>query len=119
MQIPTDIGSRTAVIHVDDVASAMHAVTDRVLGLLGSWPVFDLVSETVSVKEVVEGARGVLGVEARLEFVGSRNEFLEAMNGVANHERSSRASIVLGWEAKRRDFLQNLPMYVKAWEAAQ
>ena len=95
MEIPTDVGSRAAVIHVDDVAAGMHAVTDRVLGLLGSWPVFDLVSETVGVKEVVEGARDVLGVKAPLQFVGSRNEFLEAMNGVANHDRSSRASIVL------------------------
>ena len=119
MEIPTDAGSRSAIIHVDDVASGMHAVTDRVHGPLGSWPVFDLVAETVGVREVVEGARDVLGVEAGLKFIGSPHEFLEALNGVANHELSSRARIVLGWEAKRRGFLQNLPVYVRAWEAAR
>lgn len=103
---------------MDDVASGVHAVTDRIHGLLGSWPVFDLVSETVMVKDVVEGARDALGVEAPLKYIGSQNQFHEAMNGVAN-EKSSRANIVLGWEGRRRDFLLNLPTYVKAWEAAQ
>ena len=118
VEVPTNLEIRPAIVHVDDVVSGIHAVTDRVHGLLGSWPVFDLISETVMIKDVLEGTRDVLGVNAPLKYIGSQNAFHEAINVVAN-EKTSRASIILGWEGKRRSFLLNLPIYVKAWEAAQ
>ena len=117
VEIPTNIDIRPAIVHVDDVVSGMHAITDRIHGLLGSWPVFDLTTEIVMVKDVVEGAANILGVKAPLKYIGSQNPFHEAMNVVAN-EKSGRASIVLGWEAKRIGFILNLSTYVKAWEAA-
>lgn len=118
VEIPTEVESRPAVVHVDDAVSGMHATTDRIHGLLGSWPVIDLVGETVLVRDVLEGAKAVLGVEAPLSYIGAQNPFQEAMNAVSN-EKTSRARIVLGWEAKRQSFIQDLPVYVKAWEAAQ
>ena len=118
VEIPTKPASRPAIVHLDDVVSGMHAVTDRIHGLLGSWPVFDLIGETVLIKDVMEGTRAALGVEAPLNYIGSQNPFHEAMSVVAN-EKSSRAKIVLGWEAKRQSFIRDLTVYVKAWEAAQ
>ena len=118
IEIPSKVESRPAIIHVDDVVSGLHAVTDRIHGLLGSWPVIDLIGETVLVRDVMEGTKAVLGVEAPLSYIGSHNPFHEALNVVAN-ERSSRAKILLGWEAKRQSFILDLPVYVKAWEAAQ
>ena len=118
VEIPTNLDSRPAIVHVDDVVSGMHAITDRIHGLLGSWPVFDLTTEIVAVKDIVGRAATILGVKAPLKHTGSQNPFHEAMNVVANEE-SGRARIVLGWEAKRTAFILNLSTYVKAWEAAQ
>ncbi|CAF9928799.1 MAG: hypothetical protein HETSPECPRED_006934 [Heterodermia speciosa] len=118
VEIPTKPASRPAIVHIDDVVSGMHAVTDRIHGLLGSWPVFDLIGETVLVRDVMEETRAALGVTPPLTYIGPQNPFHEAMNVTAN-EKSSRAKIVLGWEAKRQSFIRDLPVYVKAWEAAQ
>ena len=118
VEIPTNIDCRPAIVHIDDVVSGMHAITDRIHGLLGSWPVFDLSDEIVMVKDIVEGAATILGVKAPLKYIGSQNPFHEAMNVVSNEEKSARARIVLGWEANRTAFILNLSTYVKAWEAA-
>ena len=116
--IPTDPAGRPAIVHVDDVVSGMHAVTDRIHGLLGSWPVFDLIAETVLVKDVMDGTRAAMGVEAPLNYIGPQNAFQKAMSVVSN-EKSSRAKVVFGWEPKRLSFIRDLPVYVNAWEAAQ
>ena len=118
IEVPTNIESRPAIVHVDDVVSGMHSVTDRIHGLLGSWPVFDLIGETVLVKNILEESKKAFDVEAPIKYIGSQNPFQEAMNVVAN-EKSSRARIILGWEAKRSSFLLNLPTYIKAWEIEQ
>ncbi|MCJ1468243.1 hypothetical protein MMC07_006871 [Pseudocyphellaria aurata] len=120
IKLPVGPTARPPIVHVDDVVSGMHAAVDRVHGLLGSWPVFDLVGETVQVREVMEGIRAVLGLTAELEYVGTQsNPFFEAMGLVSNSSESGRARIVLGWEPKRRAFLMKLALYVAAWEAAQ
>lgn len=119
IKLPVGPEARPPIVHIDDVASGLHATVDRIHGLLGSWPVFDLVSETVLVSEVVEGVRAVLGVTTELEYIGTQgNRFYEAMGLVSNSE-SGRARIILGWEPKRRGFLMNLALYVAAWKEAQ
>lgn len=119
IQVPADRTARTGTIHVDDVVSGFHAAIDRLDGRLGPWPVFELLSETFSVVEIMEATKAALGVKAPLHYAGSQgNPFLEALSLVANID-GSRARIVLGWEAKRKDFLQNLPVYIKAWESTQ
>lgn len=119
IQVPADRQARTGTIHIDDVVSAFHAAIDLLDGRLGSWPVFDLLGETISVVEIMEAAKIALGVKAPLEYAGTMgNPYLEALSLVANGD-SSRARNVLGWEAKRREFLLNLPVYIKAWQAAQ
>ena len=117
--IPADSTARPNVVHVDDVVSGVHAVTDRIHGLLGTWPVFDFVGETILLSDILEGAKRSLGVKAPLHYAGTQgNPFLEAL-GLTTNNQSSRASVVLGWRAKRGSFVQNLDIYVKAWVAAQ
>ncbi|KAL4903512.1 hypothetical protein BDW74DRAFT_186127, partial [Aspergillus multicolor] len=117
--IPADSTARTGAVHVDDVASGFHAAIDRIDGGLGSWPVFDLVTETIGIQEMTEGVKAVLGVEAKVEYTGTQeNPFLEALSLVCKNE-ATRARTVLGWEPKRKGFVLNLPVYVRAWVAAQ
>ena len=119
IQVPADSTARPSIVHVDDVVSGTHSVTDRIHGLLGSWPVFDFVGETVLLRDILEGAKKSLGVKAVLDYAGTQgNPFLEAI-GLTTNNQSSRAAIVLGWQAKKHSFIQNLDIYVKAWAAAQ
>ncbi|KAJ5233000.1 hypothetical protein N7468_005956 [Penicillium chermesinum] len=80
IQIPADKETRSGTIHVDDVAAGFHAAIDRIDGQLGSWPIFDLVAETVSVVEITENVRELYGVKAPLEYTGAQgNVFFEAL----------------------------------------
>jgi len=119
IQVPADREARTGCVHVDDVVGAFHAAIDRLDGRLGSWPVFDLAGETLWVGEIMEAVKAALGVKNPLEYAGTQgNAFLEALSLVSKGD-ASRARIVLGWEAKRKDFLLNMPLYVKAWQTTQ
>ena len=118
-QVPANFDSRPAVIHVDDVVSGTHLAIDRIHGLLGDWPVFDLVAETVLVRDLMEGAKKSFGLKGKLEYAGTQdNPFYEAM-GLVTNVQSTRAAIVLGWQAKRQNFILQIDTYVKAWAAAQ
>ncbi|KAL2838072.1 hypothetical protein BJX68DRAFT_249338 [Aspergillus pseudodeflectus] len=119
IQIPADDKARSPTIHVDDVASGFHAAIDRIDGRLGAWPVFNLITETIGVQEITEAVKGALGVTAPVEYTGTHgNVFLEALSLVSKTE-ASRARTVLGWEPRRTEFLLNIPVYLRAWEAAQ
>ncbi|KAL4747589.1 hypothetical protein BDW72DRAFT_182419 [Aspergillus terricola var. indicus] len=119
IQIPAYITTRTGIVHVDDVAAGFHEAIDRIDGGLGGWPVFDLVAETVGIQEIIEGVKAALGVAAEAEYTGTHGDvFLEAM-GLVSKNDAARARTVLEWEPKRKDFVLNLPVFVRAWEAAQ
>lgn len=117
VQVPADATARTGTVHIDDVAAAFHAAIDRLDGRLGSLPVFDLVTETVGVCEIMEAAKEVMQVTAPLEYVGTRGDFSLASSIVSKLD-SSRVRTVLQWEPKRREFLLNLGVYIRAWEAS-
>ncbi|KAL3483030.1 hypothetical protein BJX62DRAFT_89173 [Aspergillus germanicus] len=119
IQIPADIQARSPTVHVDDVAAGFHAAIDRIDGRLGAWPVFDLMTETVGVQEVTEAVKGALGVTKVVEYTGTHgNPFFEALSLVSKTE-AGRARTVLGWEPRRTEFIMNIPVYIRAWEAAQ
>ncbi|EAU30737.1 conserved hypothetical protein [Aspergillus terreus NIH2624] len=58
---------------LNDVASGVHAAIDRLGGQLGSWPVFDLLAETVSITEIMECSKEVLGVGGSIECFAGKN----------------------------------------------
>jgi nucleoside-diphosphate-sugar epimerase len=116
-EVPLDREAHLCTIHVD-VAAVYHAAIDRIVGRLGSWPIFDLVGDTVALVEIMEAAKAALGVKARLGYTGAQGyPFLEAASLVGYGDRF-RARTVLGWEAKYKDFLLNLPVIVMAWKVA-
>ncbi|KAJ0414075.1 hypothetical protein BJY00DRAFT_295753 [Aspergillus carlsbadensis] len=119
IRIPANVQARSPTVHVDDVAAGFHAAIDRIDGRLGSWPVFNLVTETVGLEEVTEAVQSALGVTAPVEYTGTHGSpFYEALSLVSKAD-GSRARAVLGWEPRRTEFLLNIPVYVRAWEAAQ
>ncbi|KAF2678712.1 NAD dependent epimerase/dehydratase family protein [Lentithecium fluviatile CBS 122367] len=119
IQIPADKGARTGVVHVDDLAAAYLGALDRIHGQLGSWPVFDVGAENLSIVDLLEAAKAALGVEAELAYGGTHgNAFLEALSLVANSD-FSRAKLVLAWVPKRVDFVPNTAVYVDAWRATE
>ncbi|KAL4737623.1 hypothetical protein BDV11DRAFT_216610 [Aspergillus similis] len=113
------ITARTGIVHVNDVAAGFHAAIDRIDGRLGGWPGFDLVAETIGIQGIIEGVKAALGVAAEVENTGTHGgAFLEAMNLVSKND-AARTRTVPEWEPKRKNFVLNLPVYVRAWEAAQ
>ena len=105
-------------VHVDDVVAGMHAVVDQIEGRLGTWPIFDLVGETLRARDVIQAGREALGIKAEPKYVGPQgNPFLELLNGKTISE-ASRARTVLGWTPKRTEFLLNIGTYLRAFEAA-
>lgn len=119
VKIPATHDARASLIHVDDVVSGFHAVVDRIHGGLGSWPVFDLGAETVEGVAIMEAVREAMGIKAELEWAGPRGDVMHQAMTMKTSYNGSRARIVLNWEPKRRDFLANVPIFVKAWQAAQ
>ncbi|KAJ5103010.1 hypothetical protein N7532_003539 [Penicillium argentinense] len=119
VKIPADISARAGVVHVDDVASVYHAAIDRLDGQLGSWPVFDVLTETISLVEIMENSKTVFQIHAPIEYIGSiGNPFLEALS-ISSKGDASRAKTVLGWTPKRTEFLLNLPVYIRAWQSSK
>ena len=120
VQIPIAEDARQGVVHVDDVASGIHAVVDRIFGGLGSWPVFDLVTETVDMRVLLEGVRAVVNCVAEIEMVGpGDNAFHQAMSMRAMAGTGERAKIVLGWEPKRIALLERLETFVGAFQSGR
>jgi len=119
IQVPAEPDIHAGVIHVDDVAAAFHAVVDRIHGGLGSWPVFDLWAESVRVDQIMEAAEFVLGMKAPLVY-GEDIKYRTFETWVLeNVSDVSHAKAVLGWSPNRMNFLIDLRIYLKAWQAAQ
>ena len=107
------------VIHIDDVVSGYHAVIDAIEGRLGTWPVFEFVAEALPLASIVDAAKEAVGVEAETEFVGTQGQGLLDIIGGRMNSEASRAKTILGWTPKRMDFLLNIGMYLRAFEAHQ
>ena len=120
VQVPLPADARPGLVHVDDAVSGIHTVVDRILGQgLGPWPVFDLVTEMLSIQVLLEAVKEVLGLEKELEFVGSGGNVLFEGIGTRQDLVAERARIVLGWEPKRRSFVRDAKVVVEAWKAAR
>lgn len=113
VQVPAGVIARTGTIHVDDAAAAFHAVIDRLDGRLGSWPVFDLVTEILSAVESWRQPKWPWELPRLWSIRGHCNPFLEALSLVskanASQANASRAKTVS--QPKRTEFLLNHPIF--------
>jgi nucleoside-diphosphate-sugar epimerase len=117
--MPVKHDAVSAVVHVDDVASAFVSTIDRLDGRLGNWPVFDIVTEHLRLPDIIEASKLAFGINSTILYVTpSGDQLLEAMNLVDNSGGSARAQAVLNWSPRHVHFLRDMPIYVHAWRAA-
>ena len=119
VKVPLAPDATVVVQHVDDVVDALHRAVDRVGGGgLGSWPVFDLVAEAISIRAMAEAGAKALGLKGGVELVGTGGDvMLDAVSTSAAGLRSERANMVLGWVPKRRNMVGDMGRILAAFEA--
>lgn len=118
VSVKADEAARFGLVHVDDVADAYTRAVGKIDGGVGNWPVFDVVAENVGLRLLLEETAEALGLKAKVELEGTGGNVLMEGLGLRARGTASRARSVLGWEPKRRDFLMNVGIYYRAWEAA-
>lgn len=111
--------TRLGLVHVDDVADAYTVAVDKIDGGMGNWPVFDIVSENIGLPEILEATLEAVGLEGKeVVYEGTGGDVVMEGLGLRARGTSSRARSILGWEARRRDFLGDVGVLYRAWEAA-
>jgi nucleoside-diphosphate-sugar epimerase len=108
------------LIHVDDVASGLHAAIDKLPLIAGTgvYPIFYLTTSQEYFKNIVDAAAKAIGFEGKVEYVGpGDNLFLQALTSSGNSD-SARARQLLGWTPKRIGMLPRIETYARAWKAA-
>ncbi|CZT15815.1 uncharacterized protein RCC_01649 [Ramularia collo-cygni] len=110
--------ARFGLVHVDDAAESYTKAVSKIDNV-GNWPIFDVVTENINLAAILEETIRSLGLTANVEFEGTGGDVLMEALGLRANGSASRARSVLGWEARRRDFLLNVGGYYRAWEAAQ
>ncbi|KIW98850.1 uncharacterized protein Z519_00513 [Cladophialophora bantiana CBS 173.52] len=127
LQVPVAPTSQSPVIHVDDVASAVRCGLGKIslLGGTSVYPVFDLVSTTENIRDILSAFARALssmkgqGGKLELELVGPGDHlFLQPLGATVQCD-SARARELLGWEPKRNGLVKEMGIYAKAWEASQ
>ena len=124
-KIPMPNTSQSPVIHVDDVADAITKGVGRIslFGNSSVYPIFDLVSTTENIKDIMEAlAKSLHALEGKggktdLQFVGPGDDiYMKALGSTVVYD-SSRAKELLGWEPKRIGLVRNMDVYAAAWKA--
>jgi nucleoside-diphosphate-sugar epimerase len=121
VQIPLDEDSRPALIHVDDVGAGLHAAVERLPEICGSGihPVFDLVGQSESMRDIFSRLADVLGFKGKIELVGAGDNPFAAAMSVTGTNHAERARMLLRWEPKRLGFVDGMAVFGKAFEASQ
>jgi nucleoside-diphosphate-sugar epimerase len=111
--------SRPGLVHIDDVASGIHAAVDwlPLVAGRGLYPVFDLVTSQESMRDILQAAARELGFKGKVNLEGVGDDlFAEALSTSFNGS-SARARQILGWEPQKIGFIQGIDVYAKAWAA--
>lgn len=120
VQIQLDPESTAALVHVDDVATGIQAVIEKLPLLAGTgvYPIFDIVSQVESVKAIMEAAARVFGFKGAVELVGpAKGDVVSDAVGASVIADSGKAKTLLGWTPKKMGFLLGINTYANAWLA--
>jgi len=118
-QVPLKEDATPGLIHVDDVASGLHAAIDKLHLIAGTgvYPVFDLITSHEHFKSIVDAAAKTIGFEGKVEYMGpGDNVFFQALTSSSNSD-GARAKQLLGWTPKRVGMLSRVEVYARAWLA--
>jgi nucleoside-diphosphate-sugar epimerase len=121
VSIPVEPTSRPALVHVDDVASGLHAAVDNLPRIAGTcvYPVFDLCTSQESMRDILEAAAGTFGFQGKVELAGAENDlFMQAMS-VSGNLGSGRAKQILGWVPRKIGFVSGMEVFGKAFVAGR
>lgn len=120
VQIQLDPLGTGPLVHVDDVASGIQALIEKLPQLAGTgiYPVFDFMSQIESIKSIMEGAARSLGYKGVVELVGRAEGDVvgDALSASVIGE-SGRAKTLLGWVPAKKGFLHGIDVYAQAWLA--
>jgi len=113
--------SMPGLVHVDDVASGLHAAVDKLhlISGTGVYPVFDLTTSQESMRIVLESAGKALGFHGRVDMVGVDGDLFAEAVCTSFNGSSSRAMQLLGWQPKRFGYVKRMDLYAKAWAASR
>lgn len=119
-QVKLDPHATAALAHVDDVASGIQAVIEKLplLATSGVYPIFDITSQVESIPAIMQAAARVLGYKGAIELVGpDAGDVVSEAIGASVVADSGKAKTLLGWAPKRQGFLLGIEVYAKAWLA--
>ena len=119
-QVQLDPFATAALVHVDDVASGIHAVIEKLplLAASGVYPIFDLMSQVESIQAIMQAAARVFGFKGTVELVGpAEGDVVSEAIGASVVADSGKARTLLGWSPKRKGFLLGIDVYAQAWLA--
>jgi nucleoside-diphosphate-sugar epimerase len=120
VSVGLDPESIPALVHVDDVASAIHAAVDKLplISGTGVYPVFDLMTSQESMRDIMVAAAREFGFKGEVVLSGTGGDlFADAMSVTGNLD-SGRAKQLLGWLPKRVGFVGDMDRIAGAWVAA-
>lgn len=119
-RVQLDPLATAALTHVDDIASGIRAVIEKLplLAASGVYPIFDLVSQVESILAIMQAAARVFGYKGTVELVGSADgDVVSEAIGASVVADAGKAKTLLGWAPKRPGFLQGIEVYAQAWLA--
>ncbi|KAG9229200.1 hypothetical protein BJ875DRAFT_475563 [Amylocarpus encephaloides] len=113
--------SRPGLIHVDDVATGFHVAIDKLplISGTGVYPIFDLVTSSESMRDIMEFAAKELGFSGKIEWMGAGDDLFAKAMSTSMNGSSGRAQTILGWEPKRIGLVQSMDVYASAYKASK
>lgn len=121
VQMPMTEDARPALVHIEDVASGMRKLVEKlpVLSGTGVHPVFDLMTSQEGYRDIAEGAAKAVGFEGRIDLTGPPKDdvFLRAMSTSLNGD-SARARQLLGCQPRKVGLVQSIGVYARAFAAS-
>lgn len=119
-QVQLDPLGTAALAHVEDVASGIHAVIEKLplIAISGVYPVFDIMNQIESIAAIMQAAARVFGYKGTVELVGpAEGDVVSEAIGASVVADSGKAKTILGWAPKRQGFLLGIEVYAHAWLA--
>lgn len=120
VQVPLDPKSRPGLIHVDDSATAFVNAVEKLPLIAGSgvYPVFDLVTNQESMREIFIALAACWGYEGEVQLVGHGDDIVRKAVSTTFRGSSARAEQLLGWQPKRLGgFVKDMDIYAASFAA--
>jgi len=109
-----------ALVHVDDCAEGVLAVANKIdiLSGTGVSPVFDFIGCYENMGVIMDQAAQILGFKGTLELAGPGDDMMAQAMCTGVKGDSCRAKSLLGWMPRKKSFVQELDIHVKAFLAS-